>query len=330
MTPKSYLLFLLSIFVSCSSGNSKEQERKDSMHVDSLANTQREQDNPNQQEGDKLLFHSAKEKEIYDQYSGIISTKVLYIDELNANLNFAHASGFLIKKRGKIYLVTNYHVVTEHVSNDTLLFNNQFNLVPTQLHIFFYRKQTTAPPYSLTYDLYTNNKQNFISIVNNNKHTQISYGTRQVFDIAFLPINIKSLPKDILIDTIGTGGDSPTSVINDGDMISIWGFPGPHREIKRPSIDTATLIIKKRIPGSDLQINIHYSAHKDLEGHSGGPIYLHLKDGIHFFGMDCDQLADSRNRSLPLKALSDGTTNQITCYFLSSPAIDYLIETNLH
>jgi hypothetical protein len=279
------------------------------------------------------FFHRGprlKEKELFERDSAIISPKVLYIEELDSTGTIAHATGFLIKKRDQIYLVTNYHVVTEHSPGDTCIFVYLNKATPTQLRIFFYRKQKSAPPDSLICELYTNHKRNFISKANTDVRFQVGYGKRQVFDIAFLPINKNTLPKDILIDTINLGTPSDiTTARSDNAMISIWGFAGLDRKIKRPSIDTARLVVSKQIPGNHLQVNPIFSVHRDLSGNSGGPVYVDSSDGVHFFGMHSSEFYDTGSTNMVIKTLKDGTPNERICYFLSALLIKALVEDNL-
>jgi len=232
-------------------------------------------------------------------------------------------SSFLVNKKGKIYLVTCYHIVPGYEFLDTSLLHGRKSHAPDVLSIFFHSKNREAPPILTKCTLYTNNKRNFftVPIIHG---AMIGNGDREVFDLAFIPLNMQKLPKDALIDTVPLYDKDV--IISKGNLISMWGFEDSLKN-QYPSIDTG-IITKQKYNPNEGQINewahSFYSIHKDIEGNSGCPVFVHLSDGAHFVGIHSLRVIDMQ-KNVP-EAFRDGTPNQEIGSMITKQFIRYALE----
>ena len=275
---------------------------KEQRHIDSLDSAQK-----SYYTQPKVEYPSKKEIEIYSKYKNEIPSKSIFVGAMIDSDSIARGGAFLVMKNRKLFLVTAYHIVPGFNALDTSENESGFR-IPNKLRIYFHSQKQTDPPKELTVDLYLNHKRTFFSIPPSFLKSGLEL-PREVLDIIFLPLELNKLPKGILLDTVNLYDKDV--VVNDGDLVSVWGFADTLKN-KYPTTDTAIIknpkITSMATYVPENGVYGYYTMHKSFDGNSGGLVYTYLSDGAHFIGCHVAGVYKSDRSVHP--AFKDGTRFQ--------------------
>ncbi|MDB5087538.1 MAG: hypothetical protein JWR09_1532 [Mucilaginibacter sp.] len=262
---------------------------------------------------DKL---SPYEINLYNKYSHTLASKTVLIQVGSRfDKDFGTGSAFIVNKNGKLYLITNYHLIPGYDANDTTILYHTKRRADV-VYILFHLKNPTMA-ILLPYKLYNRSGKRLFYTIPNQKSKDIF--PKSITDLSILPLG--SIDKRVFIDTVRIW-DKSDPYASRGSIASIWGFRYNHGVGRQyPMADTGIVL------ANNLNINGRYlivmRTHKFMSGDSGAPVYLSYNNDLIFLGINS---SESGCGNL-LSGYDDFTKNQNAVFIIPKKTIrDALIK----
>lgn len=264
------------------------------------------------------LAQSDKEVQLIKAHSKELWDKSLMVRTRRNNEKRETGTGFVVNKNGKLYLVTNYHIVPGFDFIDTTKIFKGYKAPPNKLVIYFHTK--TDKNIVKIYDLYDkNNRRNFFSFPMTN--IALGQGGNSIIDICYIPLG--KLDSKIKVDTVRIF-DNIKYNPKPKDLVAVWGFRGEIIVMGRYCpVDTG--LISKTPYFNSTNLAIVINVHMSLAGSSGAPVYYHGTSKPLFIGIE----SAGTFGTVP-DEFSDNTPNQQLALVLTKEIIRYGLEDFVH
>jgi hypothetical protein len=222
-------------------------------------------------------IQSKKEIEIAINWSSLTGKSLLVQTSYKNSPDTTKATGFLVNKNNKIYLVTNYHVIPGKDFLDTNYFHDDKRGLPDIATIIFHGADNKAHPVALDISLPTS--YFIVPSVQSNLYKE-KY-PNSVTDLVFVPIG--EMHKEVILDTVPMAVN-PNFRIKNNSLLSIWGFRlGGIYDNQWGSVDTLSSIGDSSFTKRNKYI--FCKVYKDMRGSSGSPVFFHKDNLAAFIGM---------------------------------------------
>jgi hypothetical protein len=184
-------------------------------------------------------------------------------------------TGFFIKFKGEIYFVSNYHLFSSRMIEDTT---------------FFTKHLPVSEPYSITVSMYSNNKQGYIETDLETRDSEgnrlwlskpVDIESRAVsLDIGVLPIN--DLPDSAMIYPIQIEKDTDFFIDRNTQLYCV-GFSKRTWYDISPYIDTLHSVGDTTFTQESDYITVYNPG--EMHGSSGSPVFMSYKRRKIFIGV---------------------------------------------
>ncbi|MDB5063555.1 MAG: hypothetical protein JWP67_3398 [Mucilaginibacter sp.] len=268
------LLALIHILFSCKSSNSS------SAKYDSIENAAKKQIND--------ASRTPEANDLYYAYKNRLQSKSLLIETYYEDGGNLHeiSTGFLIEKKGMIYLVTNYHVIPAKNFSDTTQNENPYPTLPIYADVYFHGNSG-----HIIKKRYNISQLKIYKVPDYYKSILGKKTEKSVVDVVFIPIIIDD--KRIKIDTINFSKTISSIDLSPRTLISIWGFSDDIADANKIcSVDAGYTV---QIVGENRGNYIFFNASSDTKGDSGSPVFAHLNNSYVFAGIHSFTQYDRNN-----------------------------------